>query len=97
MTDLRREIDSLDCIVVALLARRAAMIDRAAVLKPGEGLPARIDSRVEAVVANVRAEAVARHLDPNLVEALWRKLIDWSIDREETAMGPKGPKGDVRA
>ena len=57
MAELRAEIDRLDREIVASLARRAALIDRAAQLKPAEGLPARIAPRVEAVVANVRAAA----------------------------------------
>lgn len=91
MTALRQQIDALDRDLVALLARRAAMIDRAAVLKPGEGLPARIASRVEDVVAKVRAEATSQGLDPDLVERIWRMLIDWSIAREETVLGPSAP------
>lgn len=82
MQALRSEIDALDRQIVTLLARRAGYIDRAAELKPGEGLPARIPARVEEVVARVRAEAVGVGLDPELVETLWRRLIDWSIARE---------------
>ena len=88
MAELRVEIDALDAEIVAQLAARARLIDRAAELKPGEGLPARIETRVEAVVANVRRRAEAEELDPALVEALWRRLIDWSIDREEVVLGP---------
>jgi len=87
MTELRVEIDRLDGEIVALLARRVGYIDRAAQLKPAEGLPARIEDRVEAVVANVRARAEAAGLDPDLVEALWRPMIDWSIAREEKVLG----------
>lgn len=91
MQDLRAEIDALDAEIVARLARRAAYIDRAIELKPGEGLPARIEDRVEAVVAKVRGCALAEGLDPDLVESLWRRLIDWSIDREEIILGPSAP------
>ena len=57
MTDLRAAIDALDAGIVAQLKARAGYIDRAAVLKQGNGLPARIDARVEEVVAKVRGEA----------------------------------------
>ena len=50
MRDLRTEIDRFDRQLVEMLVRRAAYIDRAAELKPAEGLPARIPDRVEAVV-----------------------------------------------
>jgi isochorismate pyruvate lyase len=83
MTDLRAEIDRLDSALVALFAERAGYIDRAAEIKSGVGLPARIDARVEEVVANVRRHAVARGLPPDQIETLWRNVIDWSIAREE--------------
>jgi isochorismate pyruvate lyase len=87
MIDLRAEIDATDRSLVRLLAHRAALIDRAIELKPGEALPARIETRVEEVVGKVRAEARAEGLDPDLIEALWRRLIDWSIAREEQVLG----------
>lgn len=86
MDELRAEIDRIDAELVALLARRAACIDRAVVLKRAAGLPARIDARVEEVVENVRAAAAAKLLSPALAEALWRPLIEWSIAREERAL-----------
>ncbi len=89
MTDLRGVIDALDRDIVRLLARRAALIDRAIALKPAEGLPARIPDRVQAVLDNVRAEARATGLDPDLVADLWRLLIEWSIAREERVLGPE--------
>ena len=92
MQDIRAEIDRLDAALIALLVERAGYIDRAALVKAGAGLPARIDARVEQVVANVRAEAVAQGLSPDLVETLWRQLIDWSIAREETVLGADAPK-----
>ncbi|MDP3377681.1 MAG: chorismate mutase [Brevundimonas sp.] len=91
MTELRASIDALDAELVSKLKARAAYIDRAAVLKKGNGLPARIDDRVEEVVANVRAKATAQGLDPDLVEDLWRRIIDWSIAREEQALGQMRP------
>lgn len=87
MIDLRAEIDETDRSLVRLLAHRAALIDRAIELKPGEGMPARIETRVEDVVGKVRATARAEGLDPDLIEALWRRLIDWSIAREEKVLG----------
>lgn len=87
MAELRAEIDALDAGIVALLARRAGYIDRAAELKPAEGLPARIEARVEDVVEKVRLRAEAEGFDPALTEAMWRLMIEWSIAREERVLG----------
>ena len=87
MAELRVQIDALDRQLVEMLARRVTYIDRAAELKPSEGLPARIDDRVEAVVSKVRASALEVGFDADLAEGLWRRLIDWSIAREEKILG----------
>ncbi|WP_283177276.1 chorismate mutase [Gemmobacter sp. 24YEA27] len=88
MAEIRAGIDALDQELVRLFALRARFIDRAASIKAGVDLPARIPSRVEEVVANVRAHAAREGLPPDLVEKLWRRLIDWSIAREESHLGP---------
>ena len=90
MTMLRAEIDRIDRALVALMAERARYIDRAAAIKPGARLPARIDARVDQVLANVRGHAQAQGMDADLAESLWRQMIEWSIAREETLM--KGPR-----
>ncbi|RUS63152.1 chorismate mutase family protein [Pseudorhodobacter sp. E13] len=87
MQDIRAEIDRLDVALIGLLVERAGYIDRAAQVKAKAGLPARIDDRVEQVVANVRATAAAQGLAPDLAETLWRQLIEWSIAREENHLG----------
>jgi len=88
MAHVRAEIDRLDEDLVRLFAARAGYIDRAALIKAEVDLPARIDARVEEVVANVRRHAGVHGLPPDLVEKLWRRLIDWSIAREESHLGP---------
>ncbi len=93
MGELRALIDALDGDLVARLALRARCIDRAAQIKRGVGLPARIPARVEEVVARVRARAEVEGLDPDLAEGLWRTLIEWSIAREERTLGA-GPAGE---
>ncbi len=87
MAELRVAIDALDRDLVALLARRVTLIDRAIALKPVENMPARIEARVEDVVAKVRAEAERIGYDAGFAEQLWRQIIDWSIAREERVLG----------
>jgi isochorismate pyruvate lyase len=94
MAEIRAEIDRLDQALVKLFAERASYIDRAAEIKAEVDLPARIEARVEEVVTNVRRHAVAEGLPPDLVEKLWRRLIDWSIAREENRLGPDSLRTD---
>ncbi len=88
MADIRAEIDRVDEALVKLFAERAGYIDRAGEIKAEVDLPARIEARVEEVVRNVRRHAQTYGLPPDLVEKLWRRLIDWSIAREESRLGP---------
>lgn len=87
MADIRAEIDRLDAALIDLFAERATYIDRAAQIKIGVGLPARIDDRVEQVIDNVRRHALEKGLPPEPFETIWRGLVEWSIAREETLLG----------
>ncbi|WP_112873440.1 chorismate mutase [Paracoccus endophyticus] len=89
MTALRAAIDALDRRLVDLLADRSRLIDRAAQIKAQAGLPARIGWRVEEVAANARANAVRAGLDPDLAEALWRRMMEHFIAQEARALGER--------
>ncbi len=90
MVELREEIDALDAKLIALLGRRTRYVARAAEIKQGVHLPARIPARVEEVVAKVCAEAARAGVDPVLAETLWRAMIEHFIAQEEQVLG----KGD---
>lgn len=87
MQALRAAIDALDLRLAGLLAERTLLIDRAAQIKAGLGLPARIDERVEEVAAKARANARATGYDPDFAEALWRLMMDHFIAREARHLG----------
>ncbi|MDF9303642.1 chorismate mutase [Tritonibacter mobilis] len=82
MTELRQAIDAIDVELVKLLRARVDYIDRAVTLKQANGWPARIQSRVEEVVSNACQTADEEGLDTELVERIWRDMVDWSISRE---------------
>ena len=95
LAQLRALIDRIDRDLVRLLALRQSCIDRAVVLKQYEGLPARIPARVEEVVERVREAAEQEGFDADLGEALWRRLIEWSIEREEVQLAKLDGRGGV--
>ena len=86
MTELRAAIDLMDAEIATMLAKRSTYIDRAVEIKLEADLPARIDVRVDEVIQKARRNACNAGFDPDLAESLWRQIIEWSIDREETAM-----------
>ncbi|AUH35180.1 chorismate mutase [Paracoccus tegillarcae] len=83
MPALRARIDALDAQLIALLAQRSALIDRAARIKARDDLPARIEARIEEVVTNARRHAERAGLDPDLIESIWRRLIEAAIAQED--------------
>lgn len=85
MADVRTGIDTLDPMLVALIAERFTFIDRAADLKPALAMPARVQERVEEVITNARNQAARLGFDPELTEKLWRTMVDLAIEREERA------------
>ncbi len=73
--DIRREIDSLDAVIVPLLCKRHYFVTQAAQFKPSvEGVVVR--SRVEAIVASVRKAAKKSGVNPDAIEAVYRSMID---------------------
>lgn len=94
MAELRAMIDALDDRLVDLLAERQHLIDHAIRLKRSNGLPARIDARVDEVAHHVARRAAERGLDPALIESIWRQLMDHFIAREATALGESDGSDD---
>ena len=97
MADVRATIDALDEELVALLARRQRQIERAAAVKPGLGIPARVPERVDEVLARVAAASQREGMSGELAQALWRAMIEWSIAYEERLMGERAPRGEDEA
>ena len=81
MAELRDAIDAMDAKLVRLLAKRQGYIERAAVLKQDRAT-VRDEARIEDVVSKVLAEAKLAGLSPAIAEAVWRVLIERSIQHE---------------
>ncbi len=81
MNDLRNEIDQLDRVIVELLSIRQGFMEQAAHIKQDRDL-IRDESRIEDVVAKVIAHAEKVGTHPELVEKLFRQMIEWCINYE---------------
>lgn len=82
LSQCRAEIDAIDAELVALLAKRFAVVERVITYKQAHRLPADIPSRVDEVVNHVRQRAMQAGVPPNLVETLWRQIIAETIAHE---------------
>jgi len=78
---IRKNIDSLDSMIIRLLAKRSDLVSAAASLKKTEQ-SVRDPKRVEQVIGKVRTKALAAGLDPEIAEKTYRTLIDCFIGKE---------------
>ena len=81
MAALRVEIDQLDQKIVELLTVRQSYMDQAAHIKQDRN-KVRDNERVEDVIKKVSNHARETGGNPELVETLYRTMIEWSINYE---------------
>lgn len=81
LDEVRREIDRLDRQLVALLAERAEYVRQAAGFKTDRH-DVVVPERIEAIVLKVRHDALEEGTDPDLVEKIFRAMIDAFIIHE---------------
>jgi len=79
--EIRTAIDVVDADLVRLLARRERLVRRAAPLKR-DARAVQAPGRVEQVIAQARAQAVTAGADPDVVERIYRAMVQAFIDLE---------------
>ena len=83
MAPYRERIDSLDAQIVALLGKRFDVIHEVAVFKAQHGIHPIQPARIEEVVQHARAQAEKSGVNPDLIEKLYRIIIQTACDEEE--------------
>ena len=81
MEDVRRFIDALDDVIVPLLVTRGGYMTQAARIKQSDS-QVRDEERIEAIVARVRARAVQEGGQPDVIEAIYRSMMEAYIAYE---------------
>ncbi len=89
MEEVRDEVDRLDRAIVALLAERQQRIVDAGHIKPAR-TQVRDEARIDDVVAKIRAEATRHGADPDLMEAIYRDMMERFIAHELTVWDGRG-------
>ncbi|HTJ62566.1 MAG TPA: chorismate mutase [Alphaproteobacteria bacterium] len=83
MTPYRQRIDALDAEIVALLGKRFDVIREVAIFKTKHGIHPIQPARIEEVVQRARAQAQKAGVDADLIEKLYRVIIQKACDEEE--------------
>lgn len=81
MTELRVEIDALDQKIVELITLRRSYMEQAAHIKKDRDT-VRDEARVQDVINKVSDHAQKVDGNPDLVSALYKIMIEWSINYE---------------
>ena len=86
MAEVRAGVNALDDILVPLLVERSGYMTQAARVKNDEGL-VRDEARIQAIVDRVRPMAEAQGGNPDLMERLYRAMMECYIayEHEELA------------
>ena len=79
--EVRDQIDRVDTLIVELIAERTAYVLQAAGFKETRKA-VRVPDRIEEIIARVRGLADQLGLDPNLIDSVYRYLIEQSIEEE---------------
>ena len=97
LAGVREEIDILDREIVRLLGLRAQCVLQAAAFKRDRDA-VRAEDRVRDMMQARRRWAEEEHLDPDMIEQLYRSLVAHFTHQElEHWSGQHGADGEVRA
>ena len=82
LDQVRENIDRLDRVIAPLMCERAHYVNQAAKFKDSEAAVI-VPERIQAIVDKVRAMAEAEGANPDLLEAIYRAMIDAYIVDEQ--------------
>ena len=88
MQDLREELDLLDNKLIVLISKRFKLIEQAAIIKDDES-KIRDNERIESIIGRLRELAKDNDISPDIVEKLWRFIIELSIELETEIFSKK--------
>ncbi len=79
--DVREGIDALDREIISLIGRRAGYVEAAARFKTSES-SVRAPERQKSMLEVRRQWAEEEGLEPDVIEGIYRTLVDYFIQRE---------------
>ena len=94
MAEVRQQVDALDDLIVPLLVTRGGYMTQAARIKQHDG-QVRDEERIAAIVARVRARAEKEGGQPDLLEAIYRSMMEAYIAYEQREFARlRAPQGE---
>lgn len=81
LEEVRSEIDKIDEQIVELIAKRNAYIKQAAKFKTSID-EVKSQERIESIMQRVRKKAIELEVNPNMIEDLFKIMIDEMVETE---------------
>ena len=88
MEELRKELDLLDNELIKLVSKRFKFIEQAAIIKDDIS-KIRDNDRIEDIIKRLRKLSKNNDISPDIVEKLWRYIIELSIELETEIFSKK--------
>lgn len=83
ISDYRKEIDAIDAQISELLGQRFRVAEKVAEYKKANGVPVRIQKRIDEVLENAERHGKANGLPPRLGYFLWQEIVAATCFMEE--------------
>ncbi len=87
LSEIRQKLDEIDKELVLLLSKRMALIPAVAEYKKKNNLPRYQPEREKQVIDSKRKIALENNLNPDLIEKIYREIINDAHRIEEGIMG----------
>lgn len=84
---LRDEIDRLDDEIMELLGQRYAILQKVVETKRANGIPFKVNARVDEVINRNVANGLTKGLPPEYITKLYTVIIDAAHDYEGSFLG----------
>lgn len=83
LASLREQIEAVDREIIALVAKRLAIVEGVVEAKLASASPFRDREREESLIGRLRAIAAEAGVDPHQIERLYRVVMDMSVAHQE--------------
>jgi len=88
MEELRKDLDILDEELLKIISKRFKFIEQAAIIK-NDASDIRDNERIEEIILRLKGLAKNYDISSDIVEKLWRFIIDLSIEYEKEIFNQK--------
>tara|TARA_B100000029_G_scaffold359706_1_gene352556 strand:- start:902 stop:1186 length:285 start_codon:yes stop_codon:yes gene_type:complete len=88
MEELRKDLDILDEELLKIISKRFKFIEQAAIIK-NDASEIRDNERIEEIILRLKGLAKNYDINSDIVEKLWRFIIDLSIEYEKEIFSQK--------